>query len=110
MYATRRAVAYALGRRNAQASEPFDRRRAHSSLHELLGHGGFINDRRPYLEFQGNWRNPDIAMNDQGSIGRAFQSDGSVYRGHEGGRPYMPITFVQGSRSELDRECAAIRR
>jgi hypothetical protein len=79
-----------------------------------LLYGQFIGDRRPYLEFRGNWRNPNLAMDDHGSIGRAFQPDGTVYRGHDTNRPYMPevvpITFVHGSRSEFDKSCAALRR
>ncbi|HZQ20390.1 MAG TPA: hypothetical protein VFA90_16975 [Terriglobales bacterium] len=79
-----------------------------------LGYGGFNSDHRPSLEFRGNWHNPNLVMDDHGSIGRAFQPDGSVYRGHESNRPYMqelvPITFVEGSRSEFDKACAAVRR
>lgn len=79
-----------------------------------LWYGSFIGDRRPSLEFRGNWRNPNIVMDDHGSIGRAFNSDGTVYRAHGQSRPYMqevvPITFVQGSRSGFDKACAAIKR
>lgn len=79
-----------------------------------LLYGQFIADRRPYLEFRGNWRNPNIVMDDHGSIGRAFQPDGTVYRGHDTNRPYMPevvpITFAQGSRSEFDKSCAEAHR
>ncbi len=79
-----------------------------------LGYCGFINDRRPYLEFRGNWRNPNLVMDDHGSIARGFQSDGTVYHGSGTGRPYMqevvPITFVRGSRSEFDRACASVMR
>jgi hypothetical protein len=79
-----------------------------------LFYGQFIGDRRPRLEFRGKWQNPNIVMDDHGSIGRAFEPDGTVYRGHGGSRPYMdevvPITFVQGSRSEFDKACAALRR
>ncbi len=75
--------------------------------------GGFINDRRPYLEFRGNWRNPNMVMDDHGSIARAFEADGTVYKGHGGNRPYMqevvPITFVQGPRSDFDHACLAMR-
>ena len=75
--------------------------------------GQFIGDRRPYLEFNGNWRNPNLVMDDHGSIGRGFQPDGTVYRGHEGNRPYMqevvPITFSASPRSEFDKACAALR-
>jgi len=70
-------------------------------------YGQFIGDRSPYLEFRGKWQNPNIVMDDHGSIGRGFAADGTVYRGHEGGRPYLgevvPITFMEGSRSEFDK-------
>lgn len=79
-----------------------------------LGYGSFIADRRPYLEFRGNWRNPNMVMDDHGSIARAFQPDGMVYRGHGGGRPDMqevvPITFVNGPRSDFDKVCAAAKQ
>jgi len=75
-------------------------------------YGTFVADHRPRLEFRGKWQNPNIVMDDHGSIGRAFLPDGTVYRGQGGSRPYMdevvPITFVQGSRSELDRACRAL--
>jgi hypothetical protein len=71
----------------------------------------FITDRRPRLEFRGIWRNPNLAMDDHGSIERAFQSDGTVYRGPEANRPYdteaVPITFAQKSYGEFKRACSA---
>lgn len=79
-----------------------------------LFYGQFVGDRRPSLEFRGKWQNPNIVMDDHGSIGRAFEPDGTVYRGHGGNRPYMdevvPITFVEGPRSELDKACGELRR
>jgi len=79
-----------------------------------LGYGSFITDHRPSLDFRGNWRNPNIVMDDHGSIGRAFEPNGTIYRGHDRNRPYMqevvPITFVPGSRSEFDKACAAVKR
>jgi hypothetical protein len=77
-----------------------------------LWYGGFTSDHAPRLEFQGNWRNPNLVMNDRGSIAKAFQPDGTVY--HSGGRmsvpEVVPITFVSGPRSELDKACAAARK
>lgn len=74
----------------------------------------FITDRRPRLEFRGKWQNPDLVMDDHGSIARAFQPDGTVYRGHDRGRPYdtdiVPITFAQAPYSDFERSCAAMRR
>ena len=74
----------------------------------------FIGDRRPKLELRGHWRNPDLVMDDHGSIARAFQPDGTVYRGNDPNRPYMtevvPITFAEGSYSEYEAACKAVRR
>lgn len=73
-----------------------------------------IADRRPYLEFRGHWRNPNLVMDDKGSIGRAFQPDGTVYRGHDPNRPYqqevLPIIFIAGSYSDYDAACRAMKR
>jgi hypothetical protein len=75
--------------------------------------GAFVTERRPRIELRGNWRNPNLLMNDEGSINRAFQSDGSVYRGTEANRPYatnpVPITFAQGSYSDFEKACGAVR-
>jgi hypothetical protein len=77
-------------------------------------YGQFITDRRPHLELRGHWRNPNLVMDDHGSISNAFQPDGSVYRGHDPNRPYstqiVPVTFVPGSYSDFDRACAAAHR
>lgn len=76
-----------------------------------LATGGFITDHRPSIEFRGRWQNPRLVMDDHGSIANAFQSDGTVYRGHDPNRPYstqgVPITFTEGSRSGFDQACAA---
>lgn len=76
--------------------------------------GEFINDHRPNLQFRGHWQNPNIVMDDHGSIANAFEPDGTVYRGHSPTRPYstvgVPITLVEGPRSDFDRACAAMRR
>ncbi len=71
----------------------------------------FITDRRPSLKLRGYWRNPNLEMDDQGSISNAFEPDGSVYRGRNRNRPYsteiVPVTFVASSYSDFDRACAA---
>jgi hypothetical protein len=78
-----------------------------------LWYGGFINDRRPSLEFRGKWQNPKIVMDDHGSIANAFEPDGTVYRGHSPNHPYstegIPITFMEGPRSEFDDACTAMK-
>jgi hypothetical protein len=74
----------------------------------------FSGDTRPNLELRGHWQNPNLVMDDNGSISRAFQPDGSVYRGHDGSRPYpgdiVPITLSQGPSSDFEAACAANRR
>ena len=79
-----------------------------------LLYGQFVSDHRPSLEFRGRWQNPKMVMDDHGSIGRAFQPDGSVYRSHDPNRPYMqevvPIAFADASRSEFDQACADLRK
>jgi hypothetical protein len=76
--------------------------------------GQFTADHRPYLEFRGNWRNPNLVADDHGSIARSFNSDGTVYRAHNQNRPYMqevvPITFVSGGHSDFNKACAAMKR
>jgi len=78
-----------------------------------LGFGGFVTDHRPSLQFRGHWQNPNLLMDDHGSVANAFEPDGTVYRGHSPNRPYsteaVPITFMQGSSSEFDQACAAIK-
>jgi hypothetical protein len=76
--------------------------------------GQFISDRRPSLDLRGHWRNPNLVMDDHGSISNAFQPDGSVYRGHDRNRPYstevVPITLSEGSYSDFEAACAAVHR
>jgi len=67
-------------------------------------------DHRPQLEFEGRWQNPNITMNDDGSISNAFNDDGTVYRKHVRNRPYstefVRLTLVSGSYSDFERACA----
>ena len=79
-----------------------------------LWYGQFTADHRPSLDFRGHWRNPNLVMDDHGSISNAFEPDGSVYRGHDRNRPYsteiVPVTLVQGPYSDFEAACATVRR
>jgi hypothetical protein len=70
--------------------------------------------RHPRIELKGKWQNPNIVMNDTGSISREFEPDGSVYTGNEPNRPYareiLPITLRPGSYADFKTACAAAQR
>ena len=74
----------------------------------------FSGDHRPSIQLSGHWQNPDLVMDDNGSIFRAFQPDGTVYRGHDPNHPYngeiVPITLVNAPYSDFERACKAVRR
>lgn len=68
-------------------------------------------DHRPSIKFQGHWHNPNIVMDDDGSISNAFNDDGTVYRVHVPNRSYstqiVPLTLKPGSYSDFERACFA---
>ncbi len=72
----------------------------------------FSGERRPYLELNGKWKNPDLALDDHGSIARNFEPDGSLYSGHSSSRPYMaevvPVTLREGGKAEFEEACKQI--
>jgi len=73
---------------------------------------GNMRDHRPYVEFRGQWQNPNLVMDDHGSISRAFNADGTVDDGKaRRNRPYpgpiVPITLVPGSYSDFEAACKA---
>lgn len=73
----------------------------------------FTNDDRPRLELHGHWRNPNLVMDDKGSIAKAFQLDGTVYHGRGLPPAYapeiVPITFTPGSYSDFSAACKTMR-
>lgn len=72
--------------------------------------GNFAASHRPSIEFRGQWKNPNIVMDDHGSIFRAFNADGAVDQGHSN-KPYpgdiTPVTLVPGSYSDFKAACQA---
>lgn len=71
----------------------------------------FTADRRPGIELRGHWQNPNLVADDDSSIQRAFQPDGTVYRGGGKNRPYMgeivPVTLQAGTYSDFEAACKA---
>ncbi len=67
----------------------------------------------PRLEFQGHWRNPNLVVDDQGTIAKAFLPDGSVGPGnrtHSNVPEVVPITFSAGSVSDYKAACKAVQK
>jgi hypothetical protein len=69
------------------------------------------SDYRPSIEFDGIWRRDEIAVDDRGSLGRAFEPDGSVYTGHSPKRgpsfPAVQFTIRAATSREFDKACSS---
>jgi hypothetical protein len=69
-------------------------------------------DRRPELELRGKWSNPDMVLDDHGSLARNFDHDAKLYA-TGASRPYLeevsPVTLHEGGKSEFDAACAAVK-
>ena len=66
----------------------------------------------PSLEFRGKWNNPDLVLDDHGSLTQAFDP-GAVLAKHSNMRPVrevVPLTLHEGSRSDFDAACAALHK
>ena len=69
-------------------------------------------DRRPHLDLHGKWQNPDIVMNDGGTLLTEFAPDATLYA--PGKRParneVLQLTLKQGSWNDYDSACAMQER
>ncbi len=74
--------------------------------------GNFTGDHRPSLEFRGHWQNPNLVLDDHGTLAWAFLPDGSVYRGHSTSyspkTETVPLTLHPGSFSDFKSACSAL--
>lgn len=65
----------------------------------------------PSLEFRGKWNNPDLVLDDGGSLTRAFDPGGKLANPHM--RPYVqevaPLTLHQGSWSDFQAACSTMK-
>ena len=65
---------------------------------------------RPRLTLRGRWQNPDLVMDDEGSLSRAFLPDGTPYMGPARHQPTVtetvPVVFHRISWWWLSGDCA----
>lgn len=68
---------------------------------------------RPGLELRGKWVNPDLVLDDHGSIANNFGSDAKLFPGNLPARPaigeVVPVTLHEGSKNEFEEACAAVK-
>ena len=74
--------------------------------------GTFYNsasDPRPELDFHGAWHNPDMVLDDHGTLSRAFAPNATLYQPHTQpvAHETVNLTLHEGSRSEFDAACQA---
>jgi hypothetical protein len=73
----------------------------------------FTTERRPYFDLRGSWNNPDLVMEDRGTLASVFLPDGHVYLGPENNQSptgdNLSITLTPGSWSEFEAACKAAR-
>ena len=73
----------------------------------------FSSSTAPSLEFRGRWNNPDLVLDDQGSLTRAFDPGGALVTNHHM-RPYVqevvPLTLHEGNWSDYESACSAMKR
>ncbi len=82
-------------------------------LAQNLNFLGTNQDSRLKFSLYGAWHNPDLVVDDHGTVARAFNPDGTLYTGDPHKRPGpgapLQLTLHQGSRSDFNAACAAAR-
>jgi hypothetical protein len=79
----------------------------HNYNRKATGH----ND--PSLELRGRWNEPDLVLEDEGSVNKAFDADGGLAkknRANSGINERVSLTLHEGSRTEFDAACADLKR
>jgi hypothetical protein len=70
-------------------------------------------DHRPRLTLEGRWQNPDLVMNDGGTLSQAFLRDGHLYGGPESRQPAaretLPLVFHETPWRLMAPACQASR-
>ncbi len=86
-----------------------DGKRVYMYLHQKPGFFTFSGDTHPQLDFHGAWHNPDMVLDDHGSLSREFLPDGTLYNGdlHKQPGAHNPLALIlkEGSRADFDAAC-----
>lgn len=71
--------------------------------------GRFESDYRPSFSLEGAWHNPNLVLEDHGSLARAFLPDGRAYLGPTSKQPpageNLSITLTPGNYSDFKAAC-----
>jgi hypothetical protein len=89
-----------------------DQRAMRLSLYRRPDFSSFFGtERRPRFELHGAWHNPDLVMDDHGSLSTAFLPDGRVYDGPSRSQPAArgnaTVTLRAGGHAEFEAACRA---
>ncbi len=91
-----------------------DGERMSLNLKQRLNLLGTDSDTRLNLALQGAWHNPDLVLDEEGTLRRMFNTDGTLFAGDPHKRPAKgePLQLIlhEGSRSQFDAACAAARK
>lgn len=72
----------------------------------------FSGSTAPSLDFRGKWNNPDLVLDDHGSLTRAFDPGGTLVTNHHM-RPYVQevvqLTLHEGSHADFQAACATLK-
>ncbi len=67
--------------------------------------------RRPRLDLRGHWRNPNLVLDDEGSLSISFLRDGRVNRGAlPSAGEKVAVTIAPGRWADFEAACASERR
>ena len=65
------------------------------------------------FSLHGSWQNPNLVVDDGGTLSRAFNLDGTWTPGDQNKRPLgapIPLTLHPGSGSDFEAACAAVKK
>lgn len=79
-------------------------------LHKRSGWFSISSDDRPSFELHGAWHNPEIVVDDHGTLGRNFRPDGTLNTGYlPAVKETVPLVLHEGRRSDFDSACQSVK-